>query len=280
MDVRNKISILHLYYDLMNLYGDWANVELMVRALQMRGQEVILHRKSLGDEISFAEYDIIYIGSGTERSLLACLPDINARKESLLKCIEDEVFVLATGNSHEIFGKAVTDASGNRHEALGLLDFETVQGDARITGDCVCEADFIQEKLIGFINRASIGQSGNVARPFVFLLSQGADDKSDKEGIRYKNLLGTYMTGPILVRNPPLIKYFTDKVMERSSTIQNVSVHQEPNIKHADFARGDKQEVENAYITEDSGSDLFFAHQEKAYQKALAELSARIDRRS
>ena len=238
----NKINILHLYHDLMNLYGDWANAAVLERELVCRGYEVRLDKKSVGEDITFDGYDFIYIGSGTERSQLACMRDLIKYKDKLLERIEAEVHVLATGNSHELFGLAVTDFSGNSYEMLGLLDFKTARLNTRVTGDCVCEASFLNDKLIGFINRAGGSQSGEIARPFFVKPGEGAGYQASTEGIIYKNLLGTYMTGPLLVRNPPLLKYFADGITGKP---------EEP---------------------AEERNDPFFGYQKKAYETALSKL--------
>jgi len=196
----------------MNLYGDWANVAALEHELTARGCEVCVEKKSVGDDFDFEIYDFIYIGSGTERSLLACMRDITRHKDALLKRIDTGVPMLATGNSHELFGKAVTDIEGNRHEMLSLLDFETTRLNTRVTGDCICKASFLDDTLIGFINRAGGSQTGDVKRPFSIEPQEGANFKACAEGIEYKNLLGTYITGPILVRNPPLLQFFGNKI--------------------------------------------------------------------
>jgi len=258
-----KIMILHLYHDLMNLYGDWANPVVLARELTARGCEAELVKKSVGDEIDFNLYDFIYIGSGTERSQRACMRDLAQYKNTLIERIEAGIPVLATGNSHELFGQAVTDSDAVRHEMLGLLDFKTVQLNTRVTGDCVCTVSlsfeettygsqsdtiFPKDKLIGFINRAGGNQKGDTKRPFFIEPGEGANYTACAEGIRYKNLLGTYMTGPVLVRNPPLLRYF------------------------ADVLSGEVNEG-NLHI---SSGDPFFKHQEKAYSLALSELSGRV----
>jgi len=234
--------ILHMYYDLMSLYGDWANVEVLALELRSRGVEAVIDKMSVGDGVDVEAYSFVYIGSGTERSLVACLSDIMRFREPLLGGIDNGLHVLATGNSHEIFGRTVMDSKGVCHEALGLLDFETVQGAGRVAGDCVCKASFLDDKLIGFINRASQGQEGNVQRPFENELGPGADDKSESEGIQYKNLLGTYLTGPVLVRNPPLMRYFADKLIGDGGVSENGDAHS------------------------------FFAYQSEGYRRALKEL--------
>ena len=234
-----EIKILHLYHDLMNLYGDWANVAALERELVARGCEVFADKESVGDDIDFSAYDFIYIGSGTERSVLACMKDLMQHKDALIRQVDVGTSVLATGNSHELFGKSVTDPDANEHEMLGLLDFETVQQNTRVTGDCVCTADFLEEKLIGFVNRAGGFRQGDIKRPFYLKPGEGANYSACTEGIQYKNLLGTYMTGPILVRNPPLLRYFADLLIGVSDKKNHLS------------------------------DDMFLRYQEQAYSNAL-----------
>ena len=244
------IKLLHLYHDLMNLYGDWGNVDILARALTERGCRVQTDKKSVGDDVDVSAYDFIYIGSGTERSQQACMRDLAQYNDTLLKSVENRVFMLATGNSHELFGRAITDAYGERYETLGLLDFETIQKETRVTGDCVFKASFIGDRLIGFINRAGGGQDGEIKRPFTAMLGPGANDDSRGEGIMYKNLLGTYLTGPVLVRNPPLLKYFAGQLAGEGH-------------------------IAAAAAATYSGAGVLFSAQEAAYRMALSELSAR-----
>ncbi|MCL2078811.1 MAG: hypothetical protein FWH17_03095 [Oscillospiraceae bacterium] len=260
---RKNIKILHLYYDLMNLYGDWANAAAMARELSCRACDVVIHKKSVGDDLNFSEYDFICVGSGTEHSLIAAMRDLAKHKKSLIRQIEEGTAVLATGNSHELFGSRVIDRNGNRHEMLGLIDFETVQEGARITGDCICEASFLNgrdkpgkngeqgkqnkpdEPVIGFINRAKGVQNGDIKRPFYVRPGKGANFKAHSEGIIYKNLLGTYLTGPILVRNPLLLEYFASLLTKEYD--------------------GDKHKSD----------DVFFKYQKKAYEAAKAALGGK-----
>ena len=207
-----KIKILHLYHDLMNLYGDWANTAALAHEVNMRGFSAEIIKKSVGDDIDFEDCGFVYIGSGTERSQLACMSDLSQYKEMLIGRINEGLPVLATGNAHELFGQAVIDPNGNRNEMLGLLDFKTMQLNTRVTGDCDYKATFLEEKHIGFINRAGGNQKGDIERPFYIEPREGATFKEGAEGLKYKNLLGTYMTGPVLVRNTLLLKYIADLI--------------------------------------------------------------------
>jgi len=249
-----------MYHDLMNLYGDWANAAILERELMQRGHDAVVDKKSVGDDVDFDAYDFVYIGSGTERSLYACLKNLERYKDAFIGRIEDGMHVLATGNSHELFGRLIRKADGEPCETLGLLDFETIHRDSRVTGDCVCRASFLNDRLVGFINRAGGSQSGSVERPFFLELGPSADDGLLHEGIKYKNLLGTYLTGPILVRNPPLLRYIADKLTNSEFGIRSSEL---PGVRR----QGDAGTVPLSSL-------------EKAYRSALGELSARIHKRN
>ena len=86
------INVLHLYYDLLNLYGENANTRCIKRTLELNKIKVNVDLKSIGDKIDFKKYDLIYIGSGSEEDLLLALDDIKTRKEELKKYIEDDKY--------------------------------------------------------------------------------------------------------------------------------------------------------------------------------------------
>ena len=101
------VYIGHLYYDLMNLYGEIGNIKALKYSLENAGVKVVIDNLSINDDIDFSKYDILYIGSGTENNELIIINDIKKYKNELKKYIEDNKFVIATGNSIELFGKTI-----------------------------------------------------------------------------------------------------------------------------------------------------------------------------
>ena len=99
------IKMLHLYYDIMNLYGDYGNISILKKHIEDQGFEVTLDKKTLGEDIYFNEYDFIFIGSGTEKNLDVILNDIRRYKAEIKEFIDKEKVILLTGNSFEIFRK-------------------------------------------------------------------------------------------------------------------------------------------------------------------------------
>ena len=109
------IKILHLYYDIMNLYGDFGNVSIFKKHLEDQGVEVLLDKKTIGEEIDFNEYDFIFIGAGTERNLDVVIEDLKKYKDEIKEFIDKEKVILLTGNSFEAFGKSIDEKEAIRN---------------------------------------------------------------------------------------------------------------------------------------------------------------------
>ena len=77
------IRILHLYHDLLNLYGEYGNISILKKHLEDQGEEVTVEKKSIGDDFSFEDYDFIYSGAGMESNTMVALKDLKKRKDSL-----------------------------------------------------------------------------------------------------------------------------------------------------------------------------------------------------
>ncbi|CDB28640.1 predicted glutamine amidotransferase [Firmicutes bacterium CAG:582] len=196
------IKIAHLYYDLMNYYGEQGNVLALKTAIEYAGFKVNVKTLSVDDEIDFEKYDIFYMGMGTKRNQEIVRKDILKYKDKIENVIDKKMFIM-TGNSYELFGKKIDDK-----KCLGVFNFESRTTD-RIVGEQVLKCDIIKETIIGFQNRFS---SNNIKDDFLFEVIKGTgnDLESKVEGIHKNNFFGTYLLGPILIRNP----YFKDALLK------------------------------------------------------------------
>lgn len=192
------IKIAHLYYDIMNLYGESGNILALTEGLKRQGARYTVTNVTKGDKIDFSKYDIFYIGSGTQSNQMMVLKDILRYKEEIKKIIKKKVFI-ATGNSYELFGKKI-----NNVDALGCFDFESKSVRDRIVKEQVYKTYILNNPVIGFQNRGSIN---NIHENHLFEVIDGNADnnKSKFEGIHINNFYGTYTIGPLLVRNPELL---------------------------------------------------------------------------
>ena len=180
------MKIAYLYYDFLNLYGESGNIKIISNILKYNKIKHEILYLSLDDELEFDKYDLVYIGSGTEDNLLISLKHLSKYKNDIKKYIEDNKFMLVTGNSVDMFGKKIDD-----NKALNIFEYEVTKGKRKME-------EVYHNKILGFINNNSYNNK-----------------YCDTDIIRHNNFYGTYILGPILVRNPYLVKQFLNDLTNK-----------------------------------------------------------------
>ena len=201
------MKILHLYHDIMNLYGEYANVAALKRMLEYNKVPCTVDTLSVEDKLELLEYDFIYVGSGTESNQKYALEHLKKYREQLKSYVNAGRFLLMTGNAFEILGKTITDAKGKEYEGLGFFDFTvTEQERIRNTADAIFslagkDGTNADRELVGFVNKCSTIQ-GITTPLFHVKMGLGNEAGGKMEGIVYNNFYGTHLTGPMLIKNP------------------------------------------------------------------------------
>ena len=199
------MKILHLYHDMMNLYGDYANLLVLERALGELGQKVEIHTLSMGEKKDISGYDMYFMGAGTERKQKRVLEELKAYAQPLKNAQQEGKVFLFTGNSFELLGKTLKDAEGKTYDCLGIFPYETEEGNRRIVGDCLGSCPLFPEVVVGFMNKCS--KTTGIKIPlFTLKMGFGNESESGGEGVYDKNFFGTHLTGPILMKNPGMLR--------------------------------------------------------------------------
>ena len=206
-----ELNIIHLYPDVMNLYGEYANVAVLRRHLEALGATVTVRPVTCEDEPDFSSVDFIYMGAGTERGQKYVLEKLLPHGDGLRAAIERGAAVLFTGNAMETLGASVTDAGGRVWPALALADFTTAETGRRDPGDVVAHTSLLDRPVVGFMNKCSV--TSGVETPLFDRLTLGFGNEADKgaEGYVSGSIFATHLTGPVLVKNP----HFTDFLIRR-----------------------------------------------------------------
>lgn len=208
-----NIRIAHLYYDLMNLYGDNGNIKPLIYSLQEQGINTYCEKLSINDKINFNDYDVFVIGSGTENNLFRVLQSLKLHKDDIKTAIESGKFFLCTGNSLDLFARVIIDAAGNLYNGLNIFNYDVTQISNRLVGEVLFKCPLINKNIIGFQNQSSKIENFEF-NLFEVIRGIGSFKGSKKEGIHYKNFYGTYVLGPLLVRNPEFLKYFVTSLIK------------------------------------------------------------------
>lgn len=229
MNENQKIRLLHLYNNIMNLYGEYANLLALKRFIENNTEAEceIVSADKVSDVLPLDSFDLIYIGAGTEKAQKTAISDITAYREELKNAAENKTTVLFTGNACELLGNSVKNVKGEIFPCLGYFDFETEETTKRITSDAVCENVFLdlyseENKLfgllkenltIGFINKCSIIKWKESPKSmFKLLLGVGDDNKKTEDGVISGNIIASHLIGPLMIKNPHLLKFIAYKI--------------------------------------------------------------------
>lgn len=211
-----NIKVAHLYYDLMNLYGESGNVKALKMQLEGQGIKTTIKFLTIDDDLNFKDYDIVYIGSGTENNQKIVLNHLLKYKKDIEGAIEKGVHFICTGNALELFGNVIEDVNNKKYTALGMFDFDVKQEEVRMVDEVLFKTDLINKYILGFQNQSGHIKS-DILNLFDVVKGIGSYIGSKKEGIHYKNFYGTYVIGPILVRNPELLKYLVKEIINKNN---------------------------------------------------------------
>ena len=206
-----KITIAHLYYDLLNLYGECGNVRILKKILEEQNVDVVVKFLTVDDKLNFEDYDFVYMGMGIEDNLKIANKHLKKYKKDIQKYIEDGKYFICTGNSYELFGKEIAFES-ETIKTLGIFDYKSKILEERKIMEISAKTDIIDKELIGFMNTGSTND--NEKENFL----KNINNTDENEGIIYKNFIGTYLIGPLLVRNPELLKLIVKKIIKEKNS--------------------------------------------------------------
>ena len=213
------INICHLYYDILNLYGDNGNIRTMEKRLAWRGIDSKITKLSFG-EVEKNDYDIIFIGGGQDFEQEILVKDLFAHKAAWLKEeIEKGTVILGICGGYQMLGKFYEAADGTRVDFLGGIDVYTTASDKRMIGNFIYEytrGNGATFPIIGFENHNGQTWLGDDVKPMGRIIKgYGNNGEDGTEGARYKNVFATYSHGPLLPKNARIADELLDIAYER-----------------------------------------------------------------
>jgi len=209
-----QIRIAHLYPDLLNLYGDRGNIICLQKRCEWRGIEAVVKEYQLDDDLSLDEVDILFLGGGSDREQKIVANRLFACKEDIHTYVEQGGVLAAICGGYQLIGHYY-QLGDEKIQGLSLVDIYTVAGTTPLIGNVVIENEFagVKRKIVGFENhggRTYIGDHTPLGT-VVYGFGNNASDKT--EGVLYKNVVGTYLHGPVFPKNPLLADLVIQKAL-------------------------------------------------------------------
>jgi lipid II isoglutaminyl synthase (glutamine-hydrolysing) len=199
------LRVCALYPELMNIYADRGNIQVLRARCGWRGLGFELRASTLGDRLDPDAHDLFYIGGGQDRDQIAVAEDMVATKrDALHAAAERDAVVLAVCGGYQLLGR--TYQLGERSApGIALVGLETVREEGpRLIGNCAIEADLGggPRVIAGFENHGGRTYLDEGERPLGRVLSgHGNNGRDGAEGVRRGNVIGTYLHGPLLPKN-------------------------------------------------------------------------------
>ena len=214
-----ELNIVHLYPDLLNLYGDRGNVLCLRRRLEWRGIGVSVMELPVGAPDRLSDADLVFIGGGQDFEQQALLEDLHRGKDASLRAaVADGVPILAICGGYQMLGQYYETHDGVRCDFVGAIDLWTVGGKERMIGNYLfrCRDESGGMEVVGFENHSGRTWLGEGVTPLGRVLSgYGNNGEDGTEGVRYRNVFGTYSHGPLLPKNPALCDEILKTALER-----------------------------------------------------------------
>ena len=216
------IKILHMYADLLDLYGDSGNMEVLKYRCKMRGIGCEVEKYAIGDEMpDFSAYDCIYIGGGADLEQQQISADLQNCREGIASAYTSGTFLFLICGGYQLMGQYYRDADGNDIKGLGLFDYYTIAPQSRkmrCIGNVAVRTNITGTpvEVVGFENHG--GQTHGVKTPFgEVLCGNGNCSGGTHEGYCEKNVIATYFHGPMLSKNPEISDYIISYCLNRGA---------------------------------------------------------------
>jgi lipid II isoglutaminyl synthase (glutamine-hydrolysing) len=214
-----ELRVLALYPEQMNIYADRGNIVFLRKRCEWRGIGFAYAAAGPGEGVDPAAHDLFYIGGGQDRDQRVVAADMVAgKREALAEAVEDDAVLLAVCGGYQLLGHSY-QLGEERLPGLGLADLETVREPGpRLIGNVAIEADLGEgpRTIAGFENHGGRTRLGPGAEPLGRVISGFGNNGEDGfEGVRRKNMIGTYLHGPLLPKNAWLADRLIELAFER-----------------------------------------------------------------
>ncbi|BAQ97007.1 type 1 glutamine amidotransferase [Bifidobacterium angulatum] len=209
-----QIDIVSLYPKDMNIYGDTGNVLAITRRLRLYGYDPQVHLVNQGDPWP-QHADMVLGGGGQDTGQKKIITDLFARADLLRSLVEQGVPMLMICGLYQLFGEYFETVDGTRLDGIGVIGAYTVGSDVRRIGNLVEQSEDFGS-IIGYENhsgqtflREGVKPLGTVGEGL------GNNGEDGTEGARVHNMIGSYMHGSLLPKNPAISDFLIRTAVER-----------------------------------------------------------------
>lgn len=208
------INLVHLYPRDMNIYGDMGNILTLRRRLEWHGYSVRVLNYNPGDTFPKSA-DIVVGGGGQDSGQDIIYKDLLAIGPTLTKLADNGVPMLMICGLYQLFGQFFKTQDGHVIKGIGLFDAKTYAGPERLIGNIVIDSPEFGQ-IIGYENHSGQTFLGPTVAPLGHIAKGAGNNGQDNtEGARYNNVIGSYLHGSLLPKNPNVADFLIEQAAIR-----------------------------------------------------------------
>ncbi len=204
-----KIKIAYLYPDFMQGLCDKANLDIFKFRAKERNIDVEIEEIKNDNKINSSKYDFYYISGSNLESVISCMKHARNNISQLKVASDADIPMLAINCGYILFGKSFQLENTPMYNGIGILNVTSGMSQKHIYSKVKGTCSLVNDTIVGFQNHLTETKMlDDSIRPFLSL------SKDKTEGALYKNVIGTYITSPILAQNPVLCDYIISNCLE------------------------------------------------------------------
>ncbi len=208
------VHLVQLYPRDMNIYGDWGNTLTLKRRLERYGYAVRLSDHNPGDPFP-PDADLLVGGGGQDSGQFRVQEDLQRIAPELRAMAADGVPMLAICGLYQLFGHEFRTGGGETLPGIGILDLTTVGGPTRLIGNIVLESPEFGT-VVGYENHSGVTRLGPDQTPLGRVVKGAGNNGEDgTEGARVHHVVGSYLHGSMLPKNPAVADHLIRAAVER-----------------------------------------------------------------
>ncbi len=201
----SRVRVALVYPELLGTYGDRGNAVVLVERSRRRGIDAEVVEVAAGEAVP-GDVDIYVFGGGEDDSQVMAAAGMRASRVAIDRARDAGAVIFAVCAGFQLLGSSYTAGDGDVLDGLGLVDLDTRPGEGRLIGECVVEptASSGLPVLTGFENHGGRTTLGPGVTPLGRVTVGHGNGVGSVDGVLADRLLGTYLHGPVLPRNPAL----------------------------------------------------------------------------
>ena len=213
----SAIRIGLVFPDLLGTYGDRGNALVVEQRCIRRGIDAEIVDIAAGTPLPDS-LDVYLLGGGEDDAQVMASAGLRASRAAIDRALENGAVILAVCAGFQLLGGSYEARDGEVLDGLGLCDLDTRAGDGRCIGELIVspDASLGLPTLTGFENHGGRTRLGAGLSPLGAVEvghgngnrngggNGGGDEGLAVDGILATRVVGTYLHGPVLPRNPAL----------------------------------------------------------------------------